>query len=40
VTTQFLGGPFTVFAMGALVVVFAVGVAWRIPQVRQIRIQR
>jgi hypothetical protein len=35
-STQLWGAPFTVTAMGALVIVLTIAVAWFIPMVRQI----
>jgi hypothetical protein len=34
VVAHFIGGPFTVATMGAIVVVLALIVAWRVPAIR------
>lgn len=36
-TAHFFGAPFTVFTMGAIVIVLTVFVAWRIPAIRALR---
>jgi predicted MFS family arabinose efflux permease len=37
ITTSFIGAPSTVTIMGAIVVVLAVLVAWRVPRIREVR---
>jgi predicted MFS family arabinose efflux permease len=37
ITTSFIGAPNTVTIMGAIVVVLAVLVAWRVPRIREVR---
>ncbi|MFN0072694.1 MAG: MFS transporter, partial [Chloroflexota bacterium] len=36
ISTEFIGAPYTATWMGAVVVLLAVVVAWRVPRIRQI----